>query len=229
MDTVILAAGRGSRLDGIAAPYHKPLMVINGQALIVQLVQISLQATPGDIIIVAAPENTLPLCQLLNARFPRESRLRVVVQTSPSGPGDALLLGLELAGTDEVLVLMGDNVTTFSDIRRIVDEPGNMAIGIQALAVEEVERFTRMRQRPGGGTEWVEKVPATLDADGIEHGMALAWVGPFKAPTREFETALLTLQSREAERPIGPAFNCFPNARAVAVHSIDIGVPEALA
>lgn len=225
MDTVILAAGRGSRLDGIAAPYHKPLMVINGQALIVQLVSISLQATPGDVIIVAAPENAMPLCQLLHARFRHEAihRLKVIVQITPSGPGDALLLGLELVTTDQVLVLMGDNVTTFADVQRITSRQG-MVIGIQALAVEEVERFTRLRE----GGEWVEKVPASLDADGIEHGMALAWVGPFKAPSHDLETALRTLQCRDGERPIGPAFNYFPQAQTVAVSSIDIGVPEAL-
>ena len=38
MDVVVLAAGKNERLEGVVAPYHKPLIVLNGRPLIKSLV-----------------------------------------------------------------------------------------------------------------------------------------------------------------------------------------------
>jgi GTP:adenosylcobinamide-phosphate guanylyltransferase len=62
VDTVILAAGRGARLNGIAAPFHKPLLIVNGMPLIVQLVRAAHATFRGSdetarVVVVVAPEN----------------------------------------------------------------------------------------------------------------------------------------------------------------------------
>lgn len=229
MDTVILAAGKGSRLDGIAAPFHKPLLVVNGQPLIRQCVELAERAAgPGSIIVVAAPENAAPISHVLNGAG--HGRVDMIIQREPKGPGHALLTGLKLVTTDQVLVLLGDNVVTYADVDKVVKAGTPNTIGVSLMPLAEAQRFTRLR-KVDGGLKWVEKVPVTED-DATDHGMATCWVGPCKVDTSKMEHAIRKdigsggVIGREI--PIGSLFNKLGDFGTVAVQSIDIGVPEAL-
>lgn len=240
MDSVILAAGKGSRLDGIMPPFHKPLLVVNGKPLIRQAVELAMRCVDGRVTVVVAPENALPICQVLDG--PGMGKVDVIVQRSMLGPGVSLRTGLRHSTAGETLVLLADNVLTFADIDKIVKAQGN-AVGVSMLDASEAERFTRARAvEPGDVTagdgkvvttrtdiEWVEKVPV-IEADLFDHGMATCWVGPIKVNTTEMERAITDWmsQGRKEEVPIGPLFNRLSYITTVPVTSIDIGVPEAL-
>lgn len=222
MDTVILAAGKGERLDGVMAPYHKPLMVINGRPIVQQAVDFGLQLG-GHVIVVVAPENAAPISHVLGDR-----PVHMVVQRRANGPGYALATGLMLA-EGKVMVLMGDNVSTFADVMRVADAQ-SYGVGVQLVDREDAIRFTYWRH---GDQTWAEKIrPAQPDLD--PSGMVLAWVGPL---TVDRDTALeyyRDSQEHDARGDaIGPAIPCLvPNGKshtAVSVGTYDIGVPEALA
>lgn len=229
MQAVILAAGKGSRLDGIAAPYHKPLLVVNGKSLIVSAVQRATHATSKPPIVVVAPENALPIAQVLNGTW-----FKMIVQTRPTGPGDALLTGLDLVTDDDALVLMGDNVFVHDDVINVATAPaGKIAVGVQELPLEAIERFTRIRERDEL-CHWVEKVPPNdEDVVNLEESTGLAWVGPLRLPTGATRSELETLERNEdGERPLGPVLS-FLSGRLedfelVPVSTYDIGIPEAL-
>ena len=224
MDAVILAAGRGSRLNGIAAPFHKPLLVVNGAPLIKTAVDLSAQVSAQRCVIVAAPDNASPI----NHVAPWWARM--VIQREPNGPGLALRLGLEACTSEEVLVLMGDNILTFADVKNVSDTFGNV-IGVSMLKAEEAERFTRARRggKRGEPLHWVEKVPVTKE-DLWDHGMTTCWVGPIKINRQEMLSALKTWvqNTPDVDPPIGPLFNWLQNVVCVNVTSVDIGTPEAL-
>ena len=64
MDLIILAAGRNERLHGTVPAFMKPLLLVDGQPLIVRLVREALDAgvletydEVGRVIVVAAPQN----------------------------------------------------------------------------------------------------------------------------------------------------------------------------
>lgn len=218
MDTVILAAGRGDRLSGITPPFHKPLLVINGQPLVKQAVERGVQAAAGYVTVVVAPENAAPISAVLGDR-----NVRMVVQRTPTGPGNALCLGLLLCRPGRVLVLMGDNITSFDDIKRCVDA-GGYSIGVQAVTAEEALRFT-WRDQHGA---WREKeAPTDADAD-PGSGMFTAWVGPLVID----RDAALTVYRDYYASDIGPHLNDLrPDTASVTlvpVSTLDIGVPEAL-
>lgn len=219
MDAVILAAGRGSRLEGISAPYFKPLLVINGMPLIRSAVELS-QRFAENIIIVAAPENAAPI----NHVAPQEAHM--VIQRRANGPGDALYAGLRLCTSEYVIVLMADNVISPDDMQRVANQKGN-AVGVSWLAAEEAERFTRIRSNG----VWVEKVPVTED-DILESNMVSCWVGPIKMNVEEIREAIRywaqTQPVHNDNIPIGPLFNLISDVTPVEVSCIDIGVPEAL-
>lgn len=220
IDTIILAAGRGSRLDGIAAPFHKPLMVINGRPMIRNAIEQSRREVFGDVIVVSAPENTLPLSQVLtgiDAKF--------IVQREPQGPGAALALGLQLVTTEKVLILMGDNTLQSSDVAAILDTAESAeavtVVGTHRVPSQDAERFTFLDE----DGKWKEKVKP------VSNYIVDCWIGPILADTQDIADVLEWWREKAAqdeELPIGPLFNHLKQVSTVPVSCEDIGIPEAL-
>lgn len=220
MDTVILAGGRGSRLEGVMPPYYKPLMVVSGRPLISRLVDHAWISNGGEIIVVVAPENALPIAQVLTHREMKGAPVIMVVQPEPSGPGAALLLGLRMTLSEDVMVLMGDNVITQQDIAKVSGAKSRNAIGITGVSAAQAARLTYWT-----GQSWVEKEPVPNDNTGVIN----AWVGPFKANKVELQNAVAkngVQTPYTQELPIGPAFNYLTGVERIAVTAFDIGVPE---
>lgn len=225
MDAVILAAGKGERLNGIMPRFHKPLMVVNGMPLVRQATEAAFKSGAEQVVVVVAPGNTQPISEVLEGF----SNLKMVVQRHATGPGDGLVIGLELVRTDRALVLMGDNVLTVEDVRAVVAaEP--FAVGVQSLpATDDAQRFTRYTS----DGSWLEKVPYKGEGEDIVAGHITAWVGPITIDVNAARDALACLHKAfhhdGVEHPIGPYLNYIsPNAKLVNVNSIDIGTPQAI-
>jgi CTP:molybdopterin cytidylyltransferase MocA len=220
MDAVILAAGRGERLGGITPPYFKPLLVVNGKPLILQAVRLAHEAVDGVVTVMVAPENALPICQVLEHQ-PGLGGVRVVVQRTNLGPGATLRTALSLSEAPENLVLLADNVLTQRDVKEVAQYPAENVVGTTMIPAHDAERFTRREIH----NKWVEKTPVSNTLDDAE-----CWVGPIKVDTNEMESAIdrWMAQGHKTEVPIGPLFNDLTDVRTVNVSSIDIGVPEAL-
>jgi bifunctional N-acetylglucosamine-1-phosphate-uridyltransferase/glucosamine-1-phosphate-acetyltransferase GlmU-like protein len=225
MDTVILAAGKGSRLNGIAAPYHKPLLVVNGRPLIRHAVEVAHRVTGRTPIVIVAPENALPISQVLE-----NEPAKLMVQRTAHGPGHALLLGLEMVKEQTVLVLMADNVLTFADVQRVASQ-AKPAVGVQLVSPHDAERFTRLRRNAYGTLSWIEKVPIE-EADIDEStGEVLCWVGPLLLHVETTHDALHRIvtgvREPSVEIPIGPpVLNAHEHIAQVAVSTYDIGAAE---
>ena len=226
MVTVILAAGRGSRVERLVPPFFKPMMAVNGRPLISSAISEAGRIGSTRIIVVAAPENAAALSHYL----PSEGPLRMVVQLRPTGPGDGLLLGLDLVRSSRVLVLMGDNVFGPSDVPSVAKgwhlagspnaEGADAVVGVRHL--DDPTAFTRLRSN---GT-WVEKTEA-LPED-FPEGRSKCWVGPLAAKTEKLQDAIQRQSRNDAgERAIGPALNRMEKVATVRVETYDIGIPEA--
>lgn len=219
MDAVILAAGKGTRLDGIAAPYHKPLVPITGKPLVSHAVDQAKHAGAERIVVVVAPENALPISQVLGDRA-----VTLVVQRNPTGPGDALLRGLDAVKSDRVLVLMGDNYFERDDVSNCVIDKGERdAIGVRVVPEKEAARFTRISA--SGYFETEEGLDVTYSID----NECLVWVGPIvlsASNAAEFLTNV-AFDTRE-ELKIGKYLGAILRSpELVTVETLDIGVPEA--
>lgn len=217
-DAVILAAGRGERLsdNGIAAPYLKPLLPVNGRPLVRNAVQVAHQATSRTPVVVVAPENALPIAQVLHG-LPAT----LVVQRAATGPGDALLLAMQLVTADNVLVLMSDNVLSAVDVQRVL-APGvhRASVGVRSIAAPEAERFTYRVPTPFPC--WVEKVP--VDATTTVVDDVVCWVGPLVLPSNAVRAVL-----KSGHGSLGPPLlNAFTDAelRCVPVDTVDVGTPS---
>lgn len=230
MDTVILAAGRGSRLRGVAAPFHKPFMVVDGRALVVGAASAAFEVASSleqdRVFIVAAPGNVVPLVDLMHESLEpdRFDRLRFIVQPEPRGPGHAFLLAAEVDTSPEVLVLLADNVLHVPDVARVVHSPheyGSPVVGYRDEFDRNVAaRFTRIApddrviedRHPDSSQRWPNEA-------------FRVWVGPLVVPRREFDAVLRNVHEPE-ELKLGRHLGKLPlPPTLVAVESYDVGEP----
>lgn len=214
MDALVLAAGRGERMNGVSPPFCKPLLPVDGVPLVVQAVDV---ATPlvDRVIVVVAPRNAHLISDVLGDR-----NVIMVVQRLPRGPGHALLTGSYAATprSERMLVLLGDNVVSASDVRAVAEH--DYAVGVRQLSTSVAHRFTRWHRTLH---TWVERVP--IDRDQVDQsGNAECWVGPIVVDPRQ--VAQVYGEDVYIEQLIGPHLTTLaPDARHVPVSSRDVGTP----
>ncbi|MEK7665470.1 MAG: sugar phosphate nucleotidyltransferase [Patescibacteria group bacterium] len=117
---VILAAGKGKRLESLGFDLPKPLIPIHGRPMIMYLIDaVRESAVDGEPIIVTATDNRALFCDHIG-----EKACHYVVQSAQLGTGHAVMCaqGIFDDATD-VMVLYGDHPTVSAQtIRRLADE-----------------------------------------------------------------------------------------------------------
>lgn len=227
MGAIILAAGRGERLNGITAPYMKPALLVNGRPLIVQQIENALEVTQG-ITLVLAPENARAMIDLVHHALPdlKWDYVNVIVQPFNGGVVDALKRGLMFHDCD-VIVLMGDNVVPTMTVRHMQDDymgTGNsgrpeLLVCTRQMPWRDAYRFT---YRSAG--IWFEKeAAAAIEVINEDNPALEVWVGPLIIRSSDEMYAALG-----HEDSIGRVFNAFTEVRTWPGQCSDIGVPEAL-
>lgn len=222
MGAVILAAGRGERLAGYSAPFMKPLLIVNGQPIIVQQMR-NAQEVTKHITLVLAPENARFMIDLLRGAMPDLDwrDIEVVVQPFPgTSVTDALRRGLWHAG-GPCVVLMGDNVVPPLTVRDMWDSmarsPGyDVLVATQEMSWHDAERFTYR----SAGIWWEKEVAAAADAT---EEFAEAWIGPLI-----IDSPADFLEAMAGSESIGKSFNKAGDVRTFPCKCSDVGVPEAL-
>jgi glucose-1-phosphate thymidylyltransferase len=110
MKGIILAGGSGSRLYPVTKVYSKQLTLIYDKPLIYYPLSILMLGGIRDILIISN-EKTIPLYKNL---FDNGSHLGLnisyKVQEAPRGIAEALILGEEFIGKDDVTLILGDNI-----------------------------------------------------------------------------------------------------------------------
>lgn len=169
MDAIVLAAGNGERLKGLAARGMKPLLVVDGEAVVARLVrQLHEHREVDRIIVVVSPANSAAVCDVLESNMP--SRCDYAVQPEARGTADAYNRG-RVAVRGAHVVVLGDNVLETEELHRIIDARG---IGVTRYDPED-SRLEGVTRKLNTG-EWVEKVPLTDWESGI------VWSAAFVSP-----------------------------------------------
>jgi NDP-sugar pyrophosphorylase family protein len=230
MDAVILAAGRNQRLKGLVAPYHKPLLVINGKPLIVSNF-LSVCKLSSFVTIVTAPENTMPICNILS-QYPEFNNAQVVVQPEARGPGEALFRALKCRVSDQTMIICADNLIPQEDVDMVAFSsttvPEDIIIGGRKIKDKnEASRFTRLD---------IKKNRLIEGEEGGEFlGEYNCWLGPMVVPTTATYNLLRNVIQNQSKSASSDEIKISKNLnglnrkyRFIEVNCLDIGVPEAL-
>lgn len=139
IDVIILAGGRGSRLQPVVQDVPKPLADIAGRPFLDYLIG-SLRADSIGRVILSTGYKSEEIEKRL-ARW-QKFELRVCVEEEPLGTGGAIQKSLEMADGDSVLVLNGDTYFEF-------DHPGLVErhratgadISVSVTLMKEFDRY----------------------------------------------------------------------------------------
>ena len=118
MKAVILAAGKGSRLEPLSCVKDKPLLKVMGKTILERNLD-ELQGLAEEAILVIRPNNRgRAVISLLGSEY-KKIKIKYVVQKQPLGTGYAAKSALKFL-EDKFLLLNGDDLYSKEDIREVL-------------------------------------------------------------------------------------------------------------
>ena len=116
MKGIVLAAGKGTRLYPMTKPVCKPLLPVYDKPLIYYPIAILMQAGIREILVIVPPDETATFAALLGDGSAFGVQITYAEQPVPRGIADALLIGEEFVGDDQVCLVLGDNIFYAPDL-----------------------------------------------------------------------------------------------------------------
>lgn len=190
-------------------PFMKPLLLSNGQPLILHAIEHALTYwNPSRLCIVAGPENAKALCSVVGHRY----EIYWVLQPKPRGVVDAVVQALPLCDTTWTLILCADNVfETGKDAQAQIVDPQNAMIAIRT-DIEE-ERFTKLQLS--------NETATVVRRD--ETAWNAVWIGPVLLRTTELKKAV-----KEADGVDEMLMRAADEYEPLVWQCADLGIPEAI-
>ena len=110
MKGIILAAGKGTRMYPMTLPVCKPLIPVYDKPLIYYPMAVLMQAGIRDILIIVPPDEMYPFIKLFGDGSELGLSLSYRIQKVQCGIADAFRIGESFIGSDEVCLILGDNI-----------------------------------------------------------------------------------------------------------------------
>jgi len=110
MKGIILAGGSGTRLYPITRGVSKQLVPVYDKPMVYYPLSVLMLAGIKDVLIITTPEDQATFQRLLGDGSEIGMTFSYVKQPSPDGLAQALILGENFIGDDDVCLVLGDNI-----------------------------------------------------------------------------------------------------------------------
>ena len=107
---IILAGGTGSRLYPVTQVISKQLLPVYDKPMIYYPISVLMLAEIKDILIITTLEHQSAFQKLLGDGSNFGVNLQYAVQNNPNGLAEALIIGEAFIGSDNVCLILGDNI-----------------------------------------------------------------------------------------------------------------------
>ena len=159
---IVLAGGSGTRLYPITRVMSKQLLPVYDKPMIYYPLSTLMLAGIRDILLITTPEDVVHYQRLLGDGGQVGISIRYAVQRKPEGIAQAFLLGREFIGSDNVALILGDNIFYGQGFLQMLERTASQPVGatVFAYAVKDPERYGVVGFDEHGRPDSLEEKPA---------------------------------------------------------------------
>ena len=107
---IILAGGSGTRLYPLTHAISKQIMPVYDKPMIYYPLSILMLSNIKEILIISTPRDVETFKELLGDGLQWGMKFKYEVQDKPRGLADAVIVGKDFIGKDDVAMILGDNI-----------------------------------------------------------------------------------------------------------------------
>lgn len=161
MKGIVLAGGSGSRLFPLTRAISKQLVPVYDKPMVYYPLSVLMLAGICDVLLITTPQDRSNFENLLGDGSAFGLRLSYAVQPRPEGIAQAFIIGRDFVGSDQVALVLGDNLLYGHGLSAALRRSAQRTSGATVFAypVRDPERYGVVEFNSGGQAVRLEEKP----------------------------------------------------------------------